>query len=66
MRHEKQYLSKAHEELSKQTFMTNKNKVAQHNQKYERGEVSFKLGINKYADMPHDEFRRTLNGYNFT
>lgn len=30
------------------------------------GLVSYKLGINKYADMLHHEFVRTLNGFNRT
>lgn len=32
-------------------FMENKHKVAKHNAKYEMGLVSYKLGLNKYADM---------------
>lgn len=32
-------------------FMENKHKIAKHNAKFARGEVSYKLGLNKYADM---------------
>lgn len=32
-------------------FMENKHKIAKHNAKFARGEVSFKMGLNKYADM---------------
>lgn len=32
-------------------FMDNKHKIAMHNSRYERGEVPFKAGVNKYADM---------------
>ena len=31
--------------------MENKHKVAAHNVKYEKGLVSYKLKLNKYADM---------------
>lgn len=31
--------------------MENKHKIAKHNAKFARGEVSFKMGLNKYADM---------------
>lgn len=46
--------------------MENRHKIAKHNQRYEMGLVSYKLGINKYADMLHHEFVRTLNGFNRT
>lgn len=57
-------MSRAEEKLRKKIFMENKNKVAEHNQKYERGEVPFKLNLNKYSDMPADELRRVMNGFN--
>jgi len=44
-------------------FMDNKNKIAKHNQNYANGKVTFKLGINKYADLLHHEFLN-LNGFN--
>lgn len=31
--------------------MENKLKIAKHNAKYEQGLVTYKLGVNKYADM---------------
>lgn len=47
-------------------FMENRHKIAKHNQRFEMGLVSYKLGVNKYADMLHHEFVRTLNGFNRT
>lgn len=47
-------------------FMENSHKVAKHNKLYALGQVSYKLGINKYADMLHHEFVHTLNGFNKT
>lgn len=43
-------------------FAQNKYNVAKHNQLYERGEVSFRLGINKFSDMTLRQFAR-INGY---
>lgn len=47
-------------------FMDNRHKVAKHNSKFERGEIDFQLGINKYSDMLHHEFIGMLNGFNKT
>ena len=33
---------------------------------FELGQVSYKLSLNKYADLLHHEFVQTLNGYNKT
>lgn len=46
--------------------MENRHKIAKHNQRYEQGLVTYKLGLNKYADMLHHEFAATLNGFNKT
>lgn len=47
-------------------FNENRHKIAKHNQLYAAGKKSFKLGLNKYADMLHHEFKETMNGYNNT
>ncbi|KRT82147.1 Peptidase [Oryctes borbonicus] len=47
-------------------FMENSHNIAKHNQLFERGLVSFKLKLNKWADMLHHEFTHTLNGFNRT
>ncbi|CAH1165020.1 unnamed protein product [Phyllotreta striolata] len=45
-------------------FMENSHKVAKHNKLYAMGLVSYKLGMNKYADLLHSEFTHLLNGFN--
>lgn len=45
-------------------FMDNSHKVAKHNKLYEQGLVTYKLGLNKYADLLHHEFVEKLNGFN--
>lgn len=52
------------ERFRQKIFMENKRKIAKHNQLYELGKVTYKLGLNKYADMLHQEFVATMNGYN--
>jgi len=64
--HNKQYHSETEERFRMKIFMDNSHKIAKHNKLYEQGLVSFKLGLNKYADLLHHEFVNTLNGFNRT
>lgn len=45
-------------------YMENKNKINKHNQRYHRGEVTYKLAMNKYGDLLHHEFVKHMNGFN--
>ncbi|KAK9884587.1 hypothetical protein WA026_007429 [Henosepilachna vigintioctopunctata] len=62
--HQKQYDSETEEKYRMKIFMDNSHKVAKHNKLYALGLVSYKLGINKYADLLHHEFIRVMNGFN--
>lgn len=64
--HKKQYESETEENFRLKIFMDNRHKIAKHNQMYEKGQVTYKLGLNKYADLLHHEFVRQLNGFNRT
>jgi len=44
-------------------FLKNVEKIAEHNLRYEKGEVSYFLGMNQYGDLAHNEFVGQLNGY---
>lgn len=39
-------------------FKENRDKIAKHNENYEKGSVSFKMALNKFADWTNDEFVR--------
>lgn len=47
-------------------FMENKHKIAKHNQLYQKGQISYKLAINKFGDLLHHEFVGGMNGFNRT
>ncbi|XP_050296021.1 cathepsin L isoform X2 [Anthonomus grandis grandis] len=66
VQHNKSYESETEERFRMKIFMDNAHKVAKHNQRFEKGEVTFKLGLNKYADLLHHEFVSLLNGFNRT
>ncbi|XP_057658995.1 protein CTLA-2-beta-like [Diorhabda carinulata] len=40
-----------------QIFKDNVEKIEAHNKKYESGEVTFKMGINKFADLTAEEMK---------
>uniref|UniRef100_A0AC34GA60 Cathepsin propeptide inhibitor domain-containing protein n=1 Tax=Panagrolaimus sp. ES5 TaxID=591445 RepID=A0AC34GA60_9BILA len=43
-------------------FLASQQHVRRHNDAYERGDVTFKIGINHIADLPFSEYQK-LNGY---
>lgn len=44
--------------------MENQNKIIDHNQRYEKGEVTFELAMNKFGDLTHTEFRTQMDCLN--
>jgi len=63
LEHEKLYADESEEHLRKSIFMKNLNFIRQHNAKYERGEVTFTVGVNRFADLTNQEFRDQVNGF---
>jgi len=65
-RHNKKYSDTGEEKLRYKIYLENRHKIAKHNTRYHKKDVSYRLDLNKYADMLHTEFVRTLNGFNRT
>merc|ERR1712121_563390 len=61
--HKKSYETEAEDLLRKEIFLNNVQKVEEHNQKFEAGEVSFKLGVNQFSDLIESEFRASQLGF---
>lgn len=57
----KLYKTKIEADLREKIFNENLQTIEEHNKKYEQGLVSYKLGINKFADLSDDEFHEMLN-----
>lgn len=38
-------------------FIYNREKIDRHNARFERGEVTYRMGVNKFTDMVADEIR---------
>ncbi|XP_012280998.1 cathepsin L [Orussus abietinus] len=64
--HGKKYESETEEKFRMKIFMENRHKIAQHNVRFGKGLVPYELKINKYGDMLHHEFIKTMNGFNKT
>lgn len=51
------------DEFRFRVYMENKHMIAKHNQKASRGEKSYFLATNEFADLMHHEFVQLMNGY---
>ena len=60
--HNKQFDEESIENERMLAFLSAQQHVRRHNDAYERGDTSFKMGINHIADLPFSEYRK-LNGY---
>lgn len=57
------YKSSQEDKLRFQIFETNLELINKHNIRYEKGEVSYIMGINQFADLTDEEFTGTYLGY---
>ncbi|KAJ8883220.1 hypothetical protein PR048_015060 [Dryococelus australis] len=62
----KKYSNAAEERFRFKVFLHNMQTIAEHNDRYERGEVTFKMGMNKYGDMWSDLPLTKANGARFS
>jgi cathepsin L len=61
--HGKVYQNKAEELYRRRVWQSHVLYIQEHNQAYSRGEHSYYLGENEYADMSNQEFQQIMNGY---
>ncbi|KAG4072621.1 hypothetical protein HA402_004710 [Bradysia odoriphaga] len=62
LRYAKVYPTKLEELHRNKIFLKNKLEIIQHNNLYELGQVSFRLGLNEYSDLEYSEFITRMNG----
>lgn len=46
----------------KAIFKENVDKINAHNKKFDKGEVTFTMGINKFSDLTEEEFKKHYVG----
>lgn len=66
LRYNKTYIHRDQERVAMKIFAQNKYKIALHNQRYERGLETFRMGTNRFSDMTLKQFSRVMNGYRRT
>lgn len=44
-------------------WLEHKHQIEEHNQQYENGIESFRMGFNEYSDVKHEDFVAQMNGY---
>lgn len=58
--HGKSYNSITEEKLRYSIFTENVQKINNHNKKFDKGETTYKMAVNQFADMTEEEFRQHL------
>lgn len=61
--HNKTYIDEKEEKLRFNIYIENKQKIEEHNQLYEKGNVSFHMAINQFGDMLASEVAKRMNGF---
>jgi len=61
--HGKTYENEVEEAFRMKIFKENTIRIAKHNARFDKGEVTFKVGINKFSDMHTHEVAEKLNGF---
>ncbi|KAE8573144.1 procathepsin L [Halyomorpha halys] len=59
----KSYATKEEDQLRKNIYFDNKHRIAKHNDLHANGIKTYKLGVNKFADMTATEFSKFMKGY---
>lgn len=65
-RHSKTYESGTEDAFRMKVFRDNVKKIRAHNDRFKKGDVSFRLEVNRFADLLSHEFRAIVNGFNRT
>lgn len=62
MQHSKRYSNFFEDRRRMNNFLENRFEMARHNALFEQGKVTYRMGLNEYSDLSHDEFVSTMNG----
>ncbi|XP_048749301.1 procathepsin L-like [Ostrea edulis] len=58
----KQYLSETEESTRREIWEENLDYINQHNEKFNKGDKSYLMGLNEFSDLSHEEFVQKIAG----
>ncbi|XP_015791309.1 cathepsin L1 [Tetranychus urticae] len=62
-KHHKVYAGESEEAWRKSVFLNNLKKIKAHNERADNGEHTYRLGVNKFADLTFEEFKAAYLGF---
>ncbi|XP_015794389.1 cathepsin L1 [Tetranychus urticae] len=62
-KHNKVYADEREEAWRKTVFLYNLKKIQAHNERADNGEHTYRLGVNKFADLTYEEFKAAYLGF---
>lgn len=62
MKHSKNYMNLFEDSRRMNTYFENRRTIDEHNRLYESGNYTYRMSLNEYSDLSHDEFVAQMNG----
>lgn len=62
MKHSKSYTNFLEDSRRMNTYFGNSRRINEHNALYDAGNVTYRMSLNEYSDLSHDEFVSQMNG----
>lgn len=62
MKHSKRYTNFFEDSRRMNTYIENRRRIDEHNQLFDSGNVTYRMSLNEYSDLSHDEFVAQMNG----
>lgn len=61
LKYDKTYPNDKEEKLRMDIFIQNEKKIAENNEKFAKGLISYKMAMNRYSDLTTEEFNAQMN-----
>lgn len=62
MKHSKSYPNLREDGQRMNTYFANRRIIDEHNLRYDAGQVTYRMGLNEFSDLSHEEFVSRMNG----
>lgn len=62
MQHSKFYQNFSEDSRRMNIYLQNRDTINQHNMRYQRGQTTYRMALNKYSDLTHEEYITQMTG----